>query len=124
MLSLLRRARSVALVLLLVSPGLGGMVVQAFHPCPSHVAMQGAGMQHAGGDSHHAPDSGHSYCHCIGSCAATAVQASPADGRMLAVAAVPARIVVAGADERPAAQLPLDLLPPSTAPPLTQRFQA
>jgi hypothetical protein len=119
MIRLLRRARSVALALLLMSPGLGGMAVQAFHPCPSHMVMQGAGMHHAAGDSHQTPDGGHTYCHCIGSCAATAVQTSPADGRLLVLAAAPIRILVAEAAEHPVAQLPLDLLPPSTAPPLT-----
>jgi hypothetical protein len=124
MLSLLRRARSVALALLLMSPGLGGMAVQAFHPCPSHLVMQPGGMHHAGGDSHQAPDNAHTYCHCIGSCAATAVQASPGDGRMLALVSAPHVILVVDAAERPAAQLPLDLLPPSTAPPLTPLSQA
>lgn len=124
MIALLRRARSVALVLLLMSPGLGGMAVQAFHPCPSHMLMQGDGMHHAGGGSHDVPADGHSYCHCIGSCAATAVQASPGDGRMLAAAALPHSTPLAETTEWPAPQLPLDRLPPSTAPPLTPLVQA
>lgn len=124
MISLLRRARSVALALLLMSPGLGGMAVQAFHPCPSHMVMQGDAMHHAGGDSHDVPSSGHTYCHCIGSCAAAAVQASPRDGRMLAVVAAPQRTLAAEAVKLPAPQLPLELLPPSTAPPLTPLFKA
>ncbi|HET8634741.1 MAG TPA: hypothetical protein VFL88_11405 [Gemmatimonadales bacterium] len=124
MIRLLRRARSVALALLLMSPGLGGMAVQAFHPCPSHMVMQGAGMHHAAGDAHDAPSDAHSYCHCIGSCAAAAVQASPRDGRMLAVLAAPHAAPVAETADRPASQLPLDRLPPSTAPPLTPLIQA
>ena len=124
MIRLLRRARSVALALLLMSPGLGGMAVQAFHPCPSHLVMQPGGMHHAGGDSHQAPNDGHSYCHCIGSCAATAVQSSPGDGRMLVLASAPTITLVTDACESPVTQLPLDLLPPSTAPPLTPLSQA
>lgn len=124
MIRLLRRARSVALALLLMSPGLGGMAVQACHPCPSHMVMQGAGMHHAAGDSQDNQPSGHSYCHCIGSCAAAAVTASPRDGRMLALVAAPHRVLVAEAQELPALQLPLELLPPSTAPPLTSLLQA
>ncbi|HET7601810.1 MAG TPA: hypothetical protein VFK36_02260 [Gemmatimonadales bacterium] len=124
MIRLLRRARSVALALLLMSPGLGGMAVQAFHPCPSHVVMQADGMHHAGGDSHDTPSSGHSYCHCIGACAAAAVLASPRDGRLLAVMPAAPVTHVADAVELPLRQLPLDLLPPSTAPPLTPLLQA
>jgi hypothetical protein len=124
MIRLLRRARSVALALLLMSPGLGGMAVQAFHPCPSHMVMQGAGMHHVAGDSQDTPSNGHSYCHCIGSCAAAAVIASPRDGRMLAVLAAPQRMPVAEALAQPALPLPLDRLPPSTAPPLTPLHQA
>lgn len=124
MIRLLRRARSVALALLLMSPGLGGMAVQAFHPCPSHVVMQADGMHHAGGDSHDTPSGGHAYCHCIGSCAAAAVLASPRDGRMLAVATAGPVTRVADAAELPVRQLPLDLLPPSTAPPLTALLKA
>jgi hypothetical protein len=43
---------------------------------------------------------------------------------MLALVSAPHVILVVDAAERPAAQLPLDLLPPSTAPPLTLLSQA
>lgn len=119
MLRLLRRARSVAFGLLLMSPGVGGMAVQAFHPCPSHVVMQGAGMHHDAGPTHDAPAGKHAACHCIGSCAATAVQASPADGRLVAVALLPESVLVPRDSVGFVSQHPLDRLPPSTAPPLT-----
>jgi hypothetical protein len=37
----LRRSRLVALLLLLLTPGLGGWVVQAAHPCPAAAGAVG-----------------------------------------------------------------------------------
>jgi hypothetical protein len=124
MIRLLRRARSGALALMLLSPGLGGMAAQALHPCPANAPMQAAGMHHPASHSHDGPASADPVCHCISSCAATASPATPTDGRVLVVAI---RHVVVNAPLGtilPARQLPLDLLPPSTAPPLTPQSLA
>jgi len=124
MMRLLRRARWVALALMLMSPGLGGMAVQALHPCPAHTPMQAAGMHHPASHSHDGPASADPVCHCISSCAATASPAAPTDGRVLVVAI--SRVIVNASlgTTLPARQLPLDLLPPSTAPPLTPQSLA
>lgn len=120
MIRLLRRTKAVALALLLMSPGMGGMAVQALHPCPAHTPMADAGMHHPAGHHHDgAPGSEAPTCHCISSCATTASPSSPTDGRILAAVAA---VVVSEAPRsvlQAPWQLPLDLLPPSTAPPLT-----
>jgi len=115
----MRRSRMVALLLLLLTPGLGGWVVQAAHPCPAAAAA--AGHADHGQRHHEAPaHGGHdAHCRCIGSC-----QIAPA-----AQAAVAPTLDVAPATYRlsprrpdgalllPAGQ-PAQLLPPATAPPV------
>jgi hypothetical protein len=124
MMRLFRQARGVALALMLMSPGLGGMAVQALHPCPAQAPMQAAGMHHPASHTHDGPASADPVCHCISSCAATASPASPTDGRTLAVAESRYLGDAALSSSRPVQQLPLDLLPPSTAPPLTPQSLA
>ena len=114
--ALVQRGRLVALLLLLLTPGLGGWAVQALHPCPT------AAMGH-----HHGPDGRQggsdvpdhkARCHCIGSCHATpAVQPSSAP---TVAAPIPAYCLT---QHRPdeshllvTGRLP-ELHPPATAPP-------
>jgi hypothetical protein len=122
--ALIRRSKLVALLLLLLTPGLGGWAVQALHPCPADMPSAAAGAAsdqehehgHQGGPTH----SGHTAeCRCIGSCHATPLaQARPAP-----VVEVPVAFYVieshhpAGARLPDAGRLP-DLHPPATAPPL------
>ena len=114
----LRRSRIVALLLLLLTPGLGGWVVQAAHPCPAAAAVGHA----AHGQAHHAApaDGEHDgHCRCIGSChAAQAVQAADAPTfDVVPVAYHPTPHRPDGALLLPAGRPP-QLLPPSTAPPV------
>ena len=117
MLALLRRSRVLALVLLLVAPGVSGTALQWLHACPVNTP--------AAGDHHSDPQSpAHSShgetCQCIGSCHVSA----------LLVVGKPARLSVSYAEGRrpdatppgtsfvPAGAPPY-LLPPATAPPLS-----
>jgi hypothetical protein len=114
----LRRSRIVALLLLLLTPGLGGWVVQAAHPCPAAAAVGHA----AHGQAHHdAPADGEhgGHCRCIGSChAAQAVQAADAPTfDVVPVAYHPTPHRPDGALLLPAGRPP-QLLPPATAPPV------
>jgi hypothetical protein len=115
----LRRSRIVALLLLLLTPGLGGWVVQAAHPCPAAAAAVGHA---AHGQSHHdiPADGEHDgHCRCIGSChAAQAVQSADAPTFDVAPAAYhPTPHRPDGALLLPAGRPP-QLLPPATAPPV------
>jgi hypothetical protein len=119
MLGPMRRSRLIALFLLLLTPGLGGWVVQAAHPCPAAAAAVGHATH--GQEHHDAPaDGGHdAHCRCIGSCqVAAAAQAS--DAAMLDVAPAayhPTPHRPDGALLLPAGRPP-QLLPPATAPPV------
>jgi hypothetical protein len=115
----MRRSRLVALLLLLLTPGLGGWAVQSVHSCPTaHAATSHApGEQgHHDAPTHggHGPD-----CRCIGSCHAPAVVwlTPAATLNVVVVAAAPVPHYPAGARLLPDLQ-PSDRLPPSTAPPL------
>ena len=116
------RSPLAALVLLLASPGLAGVALDAAHPCPAIAPWLVQSVTgHHGDSGHHgseAPDGEHE-CKCFGSClnapdirpvnAATTLAVTPlvaaAVARPLHYALVPAG--------RPA-----DRLPPATAPPL------
>jgi hypothetical protein len=119
MLGRTRRSRLLVLLLLLLSPGLGGWAVQALHPCPAEAS-------HAAGDggsdcaSHPSPaHGGHgSDCHCFGSCHATP-SFQPA-GAPVVAAPIPSfalAIPRPAEPERPAASRLSPLHPPATAPP-------
>lgn len=117
-----------ALLLAILLPGLGGSWLSLGHPCPTSVAATPAPMNHGPDASHHdhgAPhdtqSAGHhgSHCDCLGACQA---------GPVLLVPAAP-ELAAAGEQHHPAAprprqvawfppHVPLDLLPPPTAPPV------
>ena len=108
----LRRSRRlVAVLLLLLTPALGGWAVQTAHPCPTALASE---QGHHGMPGH----GGHgAECHCIGSCHAPASVALPSATVIAVVVAIPAPPPSPdGALPVPASRLS-DLLPPSTAPP-------
>jgi len=90
----------------------------------SKTALVGASLALACAVVSAGPASADPVCHCISSCAATASPAAPTDGRVLVVAI--SRVIVNASlgTTLPARQLPLDLLPPSTAPPLTPQSLA
>jgi hypothetical protein len=110
------RTRFAALVLLLASPGMAGLAVDAAHPCPEKAPWT---VESPGGHHHHdqAPAERHD-CHCVGACqTAVALSISVRD---LPVLEAPL------ATEPPASFLaelvplgrPRDRLPPATAPPI------
>jgi hypothetical protein len=127
MLRFLRRSRLVPILLLLATPGVGGAVVQAAHPCADK-APWAAESPEAGGHQHHghggdAPGdpgpSGHP-CECIGACQGSAAPVGPAR--------LPAVVLASTLAEAPArfdfrADPPFAradrLLPPAHAPPLS-----
>ena len=117
----IRRIRLLALLLLAGTPGLGGVAVQALHPCPAEMPWLGGSAgdhaHHGGGDqSPGAHDAG--ACHCIGSCSLSAPAGTAATPRVHAHAEL---LVVAVGHGQPApamALLPIDRFPPKTAPPL------
>ena len=114
----LRRSRLAALLLLLLTPGLGGWMVQAAHSCPTAPGAQ----SHAPADPGHHGTPAHgrrgAECRCIGSCHAPAAVwlAGTATLDPLVHAPAPARSRPAGALLLATLQ-PSDRLPPSTAPP-------
>ena len=105
------------MLLTLLTPGLGGWAVQAFHPCPAAAA----GAHHHGSTGHGDGSSvpGHqAQCHCIGSCHATPAL-EPASAPTVA-APIPAYSLT----QHPPAESHLlatrhlpELHPPATAPP-------
>lgn len=117
-----------AALLLLTSPALGGQVVPLVHPCPA----EGSGHQHQHqpdtpqiGHGHHdgsaetaTPDPAPS-CTCIGSCSTSASLEPPVAGPVLAsdMQAAPLAAAVGPETASVCILLPLDLLPPPTAPP-------
>jgi uncharacterized protein involved in copper resistance len=135
-----RRQRLVAALLILANPALVGSWVAAYHPCPvqdgaahgrtvalSHVAApavdhaghDGMVMEEAPAPSHdHSQNDGH--CSCIGQCLATGIALPTDTGRESQVAVVVTRHTVSIPQSALALPVsaPLDLLPPSTAPPI------
>jgi hypothetical protein len=116
MLSRLRRLGS-ALVLLLLSPGIGGMAARSLHFCPTSdvsVTQSGTGHHHGSPTAPaHQPD-----CQCVGSCHQSFTAELPAW-----TAAVVTWVLdrssfspLGRSLDRPVAE-PLDRLPPPTAPP-------
>lgn len=115
-----------AALLLLASPAFGGQVMPVLHPCPAE-----------GSGHHHQPDTpqvGHGHhdggaesatadpaasCTCIGSCSPSASLEPPVAGPLLAadVLAGQSPAVVGPQTASVCCLLPLDLLPPATAPP-------
>ncbi len=122
MLRFLRRSRLVSFLLLLATPGVGGALVQAGHPCADKAPWT-AEAPGAGGHQHHGPTdaepSGHP-CECVGACQSSAAPVGPARLPAVVVASTlaeaPARFAPR-AGEPPAR--PDRLLPPANAPPLS-----
>jgi hypothetical protein len=121
---LFRRSRLVALLLLLLTPGLGGWAVQVLHPCPADVPSAATASGTGPEEGHHhqgAPGhSGHSAeCRCIGSCQAALV-ARTSDAPTVD-APIPAFQLVlappASTRVLPEGRTP-ELHPPATAPPV------
>ena len=122
MLGFLRRSRLIRLALLFVTPGVGGTVLQAAHPCPVEapwLSQPGdASNAHHHGD--HGSDTGLPVeCHCIGACNAASTWAPPSGGPVVAIPQL-TRVVSAqpSCTALAPASLPYRFLPPSTAPPL------
>lgn len=116
MLASIQRARLVALLLLLLTPGSGGWAVQALHPCPA------AAMGHHHGSNDHGDGSGvpghEAQCHCIGSCHTTPA-VEPASAPTVA-APIPAYGLTQdrlAESHLLATGRPPELHPPATAPP-------
>ena len=117
MLKLLRRSRTLALVLLLLAPGVSGGLVQWLHACP--VSAPGQAAEHQHGSDHSAPGQVPS-CQCIGACQVAGVF-SPA-GPTVVVAGpsqLSHRVLPPSGPSFVPAGTPSDLLPPATAPPLS-----
>jgi hypothetical protein len=121
MFALLRRSRAFALVLVCLSPAVGGTLLPAVHPCPVDApwlaATHAAG--HHGGHSAPASTHQHDVCHCVGGCVAAAATTSPAGG-IISLHAVLPPMAPGWVSEDASLELPPPsaLLPPTTAPPL------
>jgi hypothetical protein len=114
MLTMLRQSR-LALVLLLLAPGVSGSAVQWAHACPADSAQAASNHQHHGTGSEQTPA-----CECIGHCNAAGVVLLPAAAVARAAIIRPQgyRAPPSGESFVPVGT-PSDLLPPATAPPLS-----
>jgi hypothetical protein len=116
MLTMLRQSRLLALVLLLLAPGVSGSAVQWAHACPAESA-QATTSDH----QHHDTGSDQSpACECIGQCTAAGVVLLPAAviARAASIRPQSYRATPSGESFVPVGT-PSDLLPPATAPPLS-----
>jgi hypothetical protein len=115
MLALLRRNRVLALVLLLLAPGVSGSAVQLLHACPADSAPAAADHQHQDAGSDQVPG-----CECVGECNTAGVVSLTPAVTVEAVVIRPDghRVPLSGTSFVPVG-LPSDLLPPATAPPLS-----
>ena len=108
-----RRTRIAALVLLLASPGLAGLAVDAAHPCPEKAPWT---VQNEG-HHHNAPATDHHDCKCVGACqTAVAATVDVRDG-LLGIAPVFRYLSTDFHLQLVDLGRPLDRLPPATAPP-------
>lgn len=128
MITLLRRARWNAALLLAFSPALGGAVLPLLHPCEGEASsLQSVAAASDASDAahaHHGTAPSHSHdddapCTCVGPChTAVALElAPPSVGSAPAVTRLPT-LVGWPRVEAATAYLPADLLPPKTAPPI------
>lgn len=123
---MLRRLRApwLALLLLVLSPPVGGQLLPLLHPCEAQAAghVHGAAPDHAahGAPAGHDQPHGESACTCIGACQAPAVLGSPttAVASIVPVGVVDTPSAVSPLTAVTLASRPLDRLPPTTAPPL------
>ena len=139
MLNWFRRQRLLAALLITANPALVGSWAAAYHPCPiddgaafttvaaaqvavasaEHAGHEGMVMEEAPAPSHdHSETSGH--CSCIGQCLSAGIALPAVVGRESRVVAVVTELAVRIPQSALAvpASAPLDLLPPSTAPPI------
>jgi hypothetical protein len=117
MLTWLRRSRAMALVMVLLAPGIAGTGVQWLHSCPAD-AQASADHQH-----HNSPPSdpaGHSNgCECIGSCLTAALVARPGAAILAVLEPPQPRVPSFSGHGFVPVRSPTHLLPPATAPPLS-----
>ncbi len=145
MMNLFRRLHSLALLLILASPGIGGVAMPVLHPCPVDLPwLAGGGTEtgphggshgspvtdHEGHGDHHGSslgqgsgteghqDGGGHLCSCMGSCCPGAIAESPAPVPGLVAGIENHGSPVLGGAPRVPGSDHLSLLPPSTAPPL------
>ncbi|MEO8480385.1 MAG: hypothetical protein ABI542_12235 [Gemmatimonadota bacterium] len=113
-----------AALLLLASPAMGGLVLPVLHPCQAEQATDQAPTGHhgqSGHEGHHDQGSSGTHpCTCVGSCHVPALDAGP---RITGPVAVVTPVVVhrpqlSPNTQAPQIRVPLDLLPPYTAPPI------
>lgn len=128
-----RSSRFAALVLLLASPGITGLAVDAAHPCPekapwtvesspevSHQDGSGHGAGNHGSDpaSQHPQGESHD-CHCIGACqSAPAARSVDLDRILVLVEPLQVQVLRPHITAFIPVGPPADRLPPATAPPL------
>ena len=144
MMTFFRRLHSLAFLLVLASPGIGGVALPVLHPCPvdlpwlagaetghpgagdvHHVAgHQGHGGQQApqdqqgrGGAGDHGDGAAH-LCSCMGSCCPGAMVDPPSASRLFLRSVPLLRTPLLTGELRLPGSDHLHLLPPSTAPPL------
>jgi hypothetical protein len=143
MLNWFRRQRLLAALMILANPALVGSWVAAYHPCPvgdewavgrsggqavvivdEHAGHEGMAMAEVAAPVDQAPSHDHSqndgHCSCIGQCLSAGIALPSVAGRESRVAVVVTEQVVHTPQSALAvpASAPLDLLPPSTAPPI------
>jgi hypothetical protein len=118
-----RVSQLLALTLLLLSPGAGGLVLEISHPCPGDAAPEASGTGHSHhSDSHHSghqgPEHGNRCC-CFGACSLALQHPGLPEGAalatlLLATSHSPELLQAA----EPLVGTPSRLLPPATAPPI------
>lgn len=116
----LRRWTLLPLLLLALAPGTGGVALSALHPCGADMPwLQGNASEHGGHHGHHGDAGGpvDDSCHCPDAPASVAAPALSVDGRVLVTAVVAVEHAVLHPAVSPPRHRPLDLLPPTTAPP-------
>lgn len=117
MLALLRRSRTLALVLVLLAPGVSGSAVQWLHACPVSAPQRAA--EHHHGSGHSGPGQATS-CQCIGACQTAGLLSLTKPAVLIAAASEPNHRVILPSDPSfVPTGTPSDLLPPATAPPLS-----
>lgn len=146
MLNWFRRQRLLAALLITANPALVGSWVAAYHPCPvgdqwaggsvgqstvitavdhsEHAGHEGMAMAEVAAPVDQAPSHDHSqndgHCSCIGQCLSAGIALPAVVGHESRVVAVVTELAIRIPQSALAvpASAPLDLLPPSTAPPI------
>jgi hypothetical protein len=144
MLNWFRRQRLLAALLITANPALVGSWVAAYHPCPvadgalgrrvaetqviaatsEHAGHEGMAMAEMAAPTDQAPSHDHTqndgHCSCIGQCLTAGIALPSLESAETAVAVVVTEQAVRTPHSALAAPVsaPLDLLPPSTAPPI------